>query len=89
MITMLLYYELRHSFLSGKQFLETVGFLYYNIPYYSIYYIGYIAEDLDDIGEKHFVVYENDDTTPNSIQYDKIIIHAVECITPLHIPQVS
>ena len=31
MITMLLYYELRHSFLSGNHFLETVGFLYYNI----------------------------------------------------------
>lgn len=47
-------------------------------------YIGYIAEDLDDIGEKHFVVYESDDTTPNSIQYDKIIVHAVECIKVLH-----
>jgi len=47
-------------------------------------YIGYIAEDLDDIGEKLFVVYESDDTTPNSIQYDKIIVHAVECIKVLH-----
>ena len=41
-------------------------------------YIGFIAEELDEIGAKDFVCYK--DSEPLSIDYSKITVHLVKCI---------
>jgi hypothetical protein len=41
--------------------------------------IGYIAEELDDEGLDHLVVY-NADGKPDAVKYDRIALYAIEII---------
>ena len=46
-------------------------------------YIGYIAEDFDEAGFTHFVCYDLSNT-PINIQYDRIVMHVIDCVKEIN-----
>ena len=43
-------------------------------------FLGLIAEELEDLGAKHLVVYDPRTKSPGSIDYARITVHLVKCI---------
>lgn len=40
----------------------------------SKWHVGFIAEEVDELGLSEFVQYRDDDGTPDSVQYDRIVV---------------
>lgn len=79
------YKENIRPFLSGVKELvdiEPVTFTYIDRPD-EPEQIGFIAEQLDEIGLTHFVNYDKDNR-PDSVSYDRVIVLAINAIKELN-----
>jgi hypothetical protein len=47
-------------------------------PYTEVRYVGFIAEELDDLGLDIFVIY--DEYGPEAIQYDRLVVALLELV---------